>query len=62
LLLINYENWQCGLRAAKTVMREGGVIASDAVRHPIAPRPEAQRTGLLEIARDLTPLAMRWAR
>jgi 2-keto-3-deoxy-L-arabinonate dehydratase len=62
LPLINYENRQCGLRAAKTVMREGGVIASDAVRHPIAPLSEAQRTGLLEIARDLSPLALRWAR
>ena len=35
LPLINYENRQCGLRATKTVMMEGGVIASDAVRHPL---------------------------
>jgi 2-keto-3-deoxy-L-arabinonate dehydratase len=62
LPLINYENRQCGLRAAKTVMREGGVIASDAVRHPIAPLHEAQRAGLLELARDLNPLALRWGR
>lgn len=34
LPLINYENRQCGLRAAKAVMMEGGVIASDHVRHP----------------------------
>ena len=35
LPLINYENRQCGLRAAKTVMMEGGVIRSDVVRHPM---------------------------
>ena len=37
LPLINYENRQCGLRATKTVMMEGGVIKSDAVRHPLEP-------------------------
>jgi len=62
LPLINYENRQCGLRATKTVMREGGVIASDMVRHPLAPLPEAQRAGLLELARELNPLALRWGR
>ena len=62
LPLINYENRQCGLRATKTVMREGGVIASDMVRHPLAPLPEAQRAGLLELARVLDPLALRWGR
>src|SRR5512137_953184 len=35
LPLINYENRQCGLRAAKAVMAEGGVIASEHVRHPL---------------------------
>src|SRR5712672_1534966 len=35
LPLINYENRQCGLATAKILMREGGVIASDAVRHPL---------------------------
>jgi len=44
------------------VMREGGVIASDAVRHPLAPLSEAQRTALLEVARNLNPLALRWDR
>jgi 2-keto-3-deoxy-L-arabinonate dehydratase len=62
LPLINYENRQCGLRAAKTAMREGGVIANDTVRHPTAPLNEAQRSALLEIARDLNPLALRWGR
>jgi dihydrodipicolinate synthase/N-acetylneuraminate lyase len=62
LPLINYENRQCGLRAAKTVMAEGGVIKSDAVRHPLEPLHPATRAGLLEIARDLDPLALRWGR
>ena len=34
LPLINYENRQCGLRAAKTIMTAGGVIGSHAIRHP----------------------------
>src|SRR5439155_10705579 len=35
LPLVNFENRQCGLRACKTVLMEGGVIKSDAVRHPL---------------------------
>ena len=62
LPLINYENRQCGLRAAKTVMAEGGVIGSDAVRHPLEPLHPATRAGLLEIARELKPLALRWGK
>jgi dihydrodipicolinate synthase/N-acetylneuraminate lyase len=62
LPLINYENRQCGLRAAKTVMAEGGVIKSDAVRHPLEALHPATREGLLEIARELNPLALRWGR
>jgi 4-hydroxy-tetrahydrodipicolinate synthase len=34
LPLINYENRQCGLNACKAFMKEGGVIASETVRHP----------------------------
>jgi dihydrodipicolinate synthase/N-acetylneuraminate lyase len=60
LPLINYENRQCGLRAAKTVMKEGAVIRSDAVRHPLEPLHPATREGLLELARELEPLALRW--
>ena len=62
LPLINYENRQCGLRACKTVMMEGGVIASDAVRHPLTPLPPATRAGLLALAREADPLALRWGR
>ena len=62
LPLINYENRQCSLRACKAVMKEGGVIASDAVRHPFAPLPQANRNELLELVRPLEPLAFRWGR
>ena len=62
LPLINYENRQCGLRATKTVMMEGGVIASDAVRHPLEPLHPATRAGLLELAREVSPVALRWGR
>jgi dihydrodipicolinate synthase/N-acetylneuraminate lyase len=57
LPLINHENRQCGLLAAKALMREGGVIACDA---PRAPFPPLARAGLLEIARRLDPLVLRW--
>jgi 2-keto-3-deoxy-L-arabinonate dehydratase len=62
LPLINFENRQCGLRACKTVMKEGGVIRSDAVRHPLEPLDPATRTGLLELAADANPLSLRWGR
>jgi 4-hydroxy-tetrahydrodipicolinate synthase len=62
LPLINYENRQCGLRAAKTVMMEGGVITSDAVRHPLEPLHPDTRRGLLELARSLDVMALRWGR
>lgn len=62
LPLINYENRQCGLRAAKIVMMEGGVIASDAVRHPLEPVHPATRAGLVEIARTVDPLALSWGK
>jgi len=62
LPLINYENRQCGLRATKSVMMEGGVIKSDAVRLPLEPLHPATRMGLLEIARELGPLALKWGK
>ena len=60
LPLINYENRQCGLRAAKAVMQAGGVIKSDHVRHPLRPLHPATREGLLELAQEVSPLALRW--
>jgi 2-keto-3-deoxy-L-arabinonate dehydratase len=62
LPLINFENRQCGLRATKTVMAEGRVIGSDAVRHPLERLHPATRAGLLELARELAPLALRWGK
>jgi dihydrodipicolinate synthase/N-acetylneuraminate lyase len=62
LPLINFENRQCGLRATKTVMAEGGVIASDAVRHPLERLHPATKAGLLELAREFAPLALRWGK
>ena len=62
LPLINYENRQCGLRATKTVMAAGGVIKSDAVRHPLEALHPATRAGLLELAHELNPLSLRWGK
>lgn len=62
LPLINYENRQCGLRATKEAMVEGGVIASAHVRHPLTALPPDTRTGLLELLRPLDPLVLRWGR
>lgn len=62
LPLINHENRQCGLRAAKVVMKEGGVIGSDHVRHPLKPMSQRTRERLLSLARDLDVLALRWGK
>jgi 2-keto-3-deoxy-L-arabinonate dehydratase len=62
LPLINYENRQCGLQAAKILMEVGGVIKSGAVRHPLQPVTPAIRAGLIETARGLDPLVLRWAK
>ncbi len=62
LPLINYENRQCGLQACKILMMEGGVIGSDAVRHPLQKVHPATRAGLIDIARSLDPVVLRWGR
>jgi len=62
LPLINHENRQAGFLAAKALMHAGGVIACDAPRSPWpALHPEVRRQ-LLDIARRLDPLVLRWAR
>lgn len=61
LPLINVENRQCGLLAAKALMKEGGVIACDAPRHPFPALHPAVRAGLIETARRLDPLVLRWS-
>jgi dihydrodipicolinate synthase/N-acetylneuraminate lyase len=62
LPLIQYENRQCGLRATKVLMQEGGVIASDRTRPPMPPLHPATRAGLIELARSVDPLILRWDR
>jgi len=62
LPLINIENRQCGFLAAKALMKEGGIIASDAPRHPWPPMQPETRAMLLEAAKRLDVLALRWAR
>ena len=62
LPLINHENRQCALASAKILMREGGIIASDAVRHPLGLPHPAARAGLVELARERDALVLRWAR
>ena len=62
LPLINYENRQAGFLAAKALMKEGGVIACEAPRHPFPALHPAVRAGLLETARRLDPVVLRWGR
>jgi 4-hydroxy-tetrahydrodipicolinate synthase len=62
LPLINYENRQCGLAACKVLMKEGGVIAHETLRSPQLAMHPATRAGLIEIARRLDPVVLRWGR
>ena len=62
LPLINLENRQCGFLAAKALMKEGGIIACEAPRHPWpALHPESRRL-LLEAARRRDAMALRWGK
>ena len=62
LPLINYENRQCGFRAAKVIMKEGGVIGSDFCRHPIPPLEENTKAGLINLVRTFAPIALNWGK
>lgn len=62
LPLINYENRQAGILSCKALMFEGGIIASDSGRHPFPAMHPAVRQGLLDAARRLDPLVLRWGR
>ena len=59
---INHENRQCGFRAAKEAMVEGGVIRSAHCRHPVPPLPPVVRDQLLELIRPLDPVVLSWGR
>lgn len=60
LPMIHFENRQCGLRATKVLMAEGGIISSETTRAPFGPLPAHIREGLLEHARRRNPLALGW--
>src|SRR5690349_15089330 len=62
LPLINHENRQTGLLAAKALMKEGGVIACEAPRHPLPAMHPDTRAELIEIARGLDPMVLRWGK
>jgi 4-hydroxy-tetrahydrodipicolinate synthase len=62
LPMIHYENRQCGLCATKILMKEGGIIRSEATRAPFRPVAAAIRDGLVAHARRRDPLILRWAR
>ncbi|MHB8951232.1 MAG: dihydrodipicolinate synthase family protein, partial [Rhodoferax sp.] len=62
LPLINYENRQGGILSAKALMKEGGVIACEAPRHPWPAMHPAVRTGLIETAQRLNPMVLRWGK
>jgi 2-keto-3-deoxy-L-arabinonate dehydratase len=62
LPLIHFENRQCGLRAQKILLAEGGIIASDRTRAPLGPVSPRTRRGLTELAAARDLLVMRWAR
>jgi 2-keto-3-deoxy-L-arabinonate dehydratase len=62
LPLINYENRQVGLATAKILMKEGGVITSERVRHPLEPVHPDTRAGLIELAKRVDAMALRWGK
>jgi len=53
---------QCGLRAQKILLAEGGIIASERTRAPLGPVSPRTRRGLIELAAARDLLVMRWAR
>jgi 2-keto-3-deoxy-L-arabinonate dehydratase len=62
LPLINAENRQGGILTAKALMKAGGVIACEAGRHPFPQMHPEVRKGLLDAAKRLDPLVLRWTK
>jgi len=62
LPLINYENRQAGFLACKALMKAGGVIDCEEPRHPWPSMHPEVRKGLLDTARRLDPMVLRWGR
>ncbi|WP_424969711.1 dihydrodipicolinate synthase family protein [Dinoroseobacter sp. S76] len=61
-MAINHENRQCGWLSCKAAMVEGGVIASEACRHPIEPLHPAIRARMIDLLKPLDPLVLRWGK
>ena len=62
LPLINCENRQGGILSAKALMKAGGIIACEAPRHPFPAMHPEVRKGLIETAKRLDPLVLRWTK
>ncbi len=62
LPLINFENRQGGILTAKALMKEGGVITCEAGRHPFPAMHPDTRAGLIDTAKRLDPMVLRWGR
>jgi 2-keto-3-deoxy-L-arabinonate dehydratase len=62
LPLIHFENRQCGLRAQKILLAEGGITGCERTRAPLGPVSPDARRGLLELAAARDLLIMRWGR
>lgn len=62
LPLINYENRQGGILTAKALMKAGGIIACEAPRHPFPAMHPEVRKDLIETAKRLDPIVLRWTK
>jgi dihydrodipicolinate synthase/N-acetylneuraminate lyase len=62
LPLINYENRQGGILTSKALMKAGGVIACEDPRHPFPAMHPEVRQGLIDTAKRLNPLVLRWSK
>lgn len=62
LPLINYENRQGGILTAKALMKAGGIISCEDPRHPFPAMHPEVRKGLIDTARRLDPLVLRWGK
>ena len=61
-MAINHENRQCGWQSCKAAMVEGGVIKSEACRHPIEPLHPEIRARLINLLKPLDPLVLNWGK
>ena len=61
-MVINHENRQCGWQSCKAAMVEGGVIKSEACRHPIEPLHPEIRARLINLLKPLDPLVLNWGK